>query len=342
MNKVICDICGTDYPETASQCPICGCTQRSAGSTVADGEKPAYTYVKGGRFSKSNVRKRLKGAQVPVTPKSAPKNSPEPKKPEKEPKAQPVEDEEEQGSSVVLIVIVILLLLAIIAVAGYIAVKYFDFSFFSDSKQPTTVQTTQPTTPTTEPTTEPTLPTVLEIPCTDIVVSNNDLTIGELSGTAKLEYALEPADTTDTVIFTSSDESIVTVDENGNITAMGKGEAYISIECGNATKRKIKVICDFEEPIDPSKHYILKTNGYVSRWSTEVKADVSMNVGDTLKLTLEDENGVIQDVDWIISNEECVSMENNTVTCLAKTPNAGITISVTIGEQEYVCVIRIS
>ena len=24
MNKVICDICGTSYPDTATNCPICG------------------------------------------------------------------------------------------------------------------------------------------------------------------------------------------------------------------------------------------------------------------------------------------------------------------------------
>ena len=24
MNKIICDICGTSYPDTADSCPICG------------------------------------------------------------------------------------------------------------------------------------------------------------------------------------------------------------------------------------------------------------------------------------------------------------------------------
>ena len=64
MNKVICDVCGTDYPETATQCPICGCARGDAGQTSAgnasEEEARSYTYVKGGRFSKSNVRKRLK------------------------------------------------------------------------------------------------------------------------------------------------------------------------------------------------------------------------------------------------------------------------------------------
>ncbi len=34
MNKVICDICGTMYPETNSKCPICGGTRRPEDKTV--------------------------------------------------------------------------------------------------------------------------------------------------------------------------------------------------------------------------------------------------------------------------------------------------------------------
>ena len=65
MNKVICDICGTTYPETAEQCPICGFA-RDMGAVFAEtapaeempAQAPARQQVKGGRFSASNVRKR--------------------------------------------------------------------------------------------------------------------------------------------------------------------------------------------------------------------------------------------------------------------------------------------
>ena len=70
MSKVICDICGTTYAETAAQCPICGCARTTTAQTMADSTQPsedngAYTYVKGGRFSKTNVRKRDKGSDLP-------------------------------------------------------------------------------------------------------------------------------------------------------------------------------------------------------------------------------------------------------------------------------------
>ena len=69
MNKIICDVCGTDYPETAAQCPICGCASAgaltSAGNEAADtDERAAHAPVSGGRYSKANVRKRLKARRA--------------------------------------------------------------------------------------------------------------------------------------------------------------------------------------------------------------------------------------------------------------------------------------
>jgi hypothetical protein len=69
MNKVICDICGTSYPDTATNCPICG-FERDQMLSVLDEDiflaeesvEEAPAAVKGGRFSHSNVRKRNNGA----------------------------------------------------------------------------------------------------------------------------------------------------------------------------------------------------------------------------------------------------------------------------------------
>ena len=64
MNKIICDICGTSYAESGKQCPICGSVrpgdvQRMTNEVKRDGNgSTGYTHVKGGRFSKSNVKKR--------------------------------------------------------------------------------------------------------------------------------------------------------------------------------------------------------------------------------------------------------------------------------------------
>ena len=36
MSKIICDVCGTRYPETADQCPICGHIRDASGKTAED------------------------------------------------------------------------------------------------------------------------------------------------------------------------------------------------------------------------------------------------------------------------------------------------------------------
>ena len=60
MSKIICDVCGTSYPESANQCPICGCVRSGDAVTVRGDTNNTevnttgnYTHVKGGRFSKA-------------------------------------------------------------------------------------------------------------------------------------------------------------------------------------------------------------------------------------------------------------------------------------------------
>ena len=36
MSKIICDVCGTRYPDTAEQCPICGHIRNGAGKVAED------------------------------------------------------------------------------------------------------------------------------------------------------------------------------------------------------------------------------------------------------------------------------------------------------------------
>ena len=68
MSKIICEVCGTSYPETANQCPICGCVRPADATSVETDTavETGYTYVKGGRFSKANVRKRNRSAGKPA------------------------------------------------------------------------------------------------------------------------------------------------------------------------------------------------------------------------------------------------------------------------------------
>ena len=115
MSKVICEFCGTSYPETASQCPICGSVRSNDNNEMMGILEEAsteheYHYVKGGRFSDKNVRKR--NAANKSVEKRIPKEVPENEK-----------------SNKGLVITIFVLLLAIALVIVYIAVTFFGPDF---------------------------------------------------------------------------------------------------------------------------------------------------------------------------------------------------------------------
>ena len=219
MSKIICDICGTSYPETAKQCPICGCVrpgdvQRVTNEIKADGKgATGYTYVKGGRFSKSNVKKRGKanGSRAAGRTTRTDKNN------AKEPQSN-------RG----MVIAAIVLLLAIIGVVIYIAVGFFGTISGSDTKTTTPSGTAS----------------ALDLSCRGITLST-EMVILEPGEGHLLDYKLQPANTTDKPIFRSENPEIATVSDKGNITAVAEGTTKIIITCGKAEK-EITVYCQYE------------------------------------------------------------------------------------------------
>lgn len=245
MSKVICDVCGTTYPETASQCPICGAaktntTQTAAGESVQPdvGSESGYTPVKGGRFSKSNVRKRNSSAGKAAASSERHSSSRE-------------RQSQNSSSNKGLVIVVVILLLAIIAVVGYIAVKFFDIGGTSGGKE------TNNTNPGTSQSTEPsesegsTGSNEQEIPCTHIQLSNVVIELDEVDASWLLTVETDPLDTTDEITFESSDETVATVNDEGVVTARGSGQAVITVTCGEATA-ECRVVCSFGEETEPS------------------------------------------------------------------------------------------
>lgn len=226
MSKVICEICGTAFPETAEQCPICGCAKGENARIVADDtqqDKPGEemrTYVKGGRFSKSNVRKRNKAAAAAAMPTGAP---------------EPAEQSQKASSNRGLVIAALVLLLAIIAAMAFIVLRYFDPFGGDGKKQTDSISTT---------TTSPEQTQLENIPCTALQLSSSVVEFEAANEAWLLNVTLTPADTTDQIIYESSDETIATVSEKGRITAMGSGQAVITITCGEQ-EAKCRVVCNF-------------------------------------------------------------------------------------------------
>lgn len=336
MSKLICDVCGTSYPETAAQCPICGSAKNAAPqSSVAEDaqQTPAaasYNYVKGGRFSKGNVRKS-----------SAPSRSGK-----SVAERRSGRDSEEEGTNKGLMIVAVVLLLAIIAVVIYIAMRFFvpgDPSTGSTGANTTAPNPSVSTTAPQQTTAPSTLPPEQVVSCTGIQLSNTIVEITEEDGVWLLEADLEPVDTTDKVTFKSMDESVVTVNEAGLITAVGKGQTTIVVTCGSV-QAECLVHCSFGQtepttqpattPTAPPVEIAFNTN-----WRSEHtgKWDVTLKLGS--KWNAYKGNVPAADITWVTDDPKIVTIENG----VAQVVGAGKTeIHAIYGGVTYTCIVRVN
>jgi len=233
VNKVVCNLCGTSYPENAAQCPICGYARSAEVPSTRSGEG-TYTYVKGGRFSKANVKKRNQTAHASLDNTA-------------------LSDRKRSGygrkSPTGLIVLVIILLLAIVAVAGYIALRFFlpnDFIYegLNNLKLPSaaTEQDVSPTDPVEDIETGPIEEVEPDLSCTAVSFIESDINFDAIGAQVQLAVQLEPTNTTDNVVYSSSDESIATISNTGLVTSVSEGTAVITVVCGEVSADCI-VIC---------------------------------------------------------------------------------------------------
>lgn len=230
MSKIICDVCGTSYPETESRCPICGCVRSGDAKSVPGNEPEAegaegQQYAKGGHFSKSNVRKRNKANQQAM---------------KEEVPADSGEQYEDSKAGKGLAIVAVILLLAIIAVVIFIAMRFFLPGITDPNGDNPSIQTTtQPNVPD-DGTTGP-----VTIPCEELELTVTEVQLTQANQQHTIAVTVKPANCTETqVYFRSNNSNVATVSNQGVVTAVGEGEATITITCGDQTA-EFKVICSF-------------------------------------------------------------------------------------------------
>ena len=319
MSKVICDVCGTTYPETASACPICGCAKNTTEQTVADmdqnPEGAAYAPVKGGRFSKSNVRKRNKRM--------------------KETRRNDEDEPENGGANKGLVAVVLILLLAIIAVLGYIGVR---FLFPGDDNKPVDTRPSQGivnTNPSdnTQPSDQPTT-----VPCTQIKLSATTVELTEEGMVWMLSTEIQPADTTDKVTFVSSDPAVATVDENGKITAVAGGETVITVTCGEQSAQ-CNVKCSFGEQTEPTTEpteppVVDVPTGFVLKLKYD-DFTISEKYPDPVPIYKETMGVKATDITWTSDNPDVAAINENGV--VSPVGKGNTVVHGTYGNQKVSC-----
>ena len=236
MNKVICDICGTTYPETSDRCPICGAPRTdetqafNAGST---GGKSAPAKEKGGHFSANNVKKRT--AKMPREEMTEPEGKPSP-----------------DHTNRALMIVLLCLILAIVCAVFFIYIRFFSHPGTTPTV-PSTQASTMPSTQATIPSTQPTQTDApAEVPCVALRLEKTLFQLTDAIPTAQIQVTASPDNTTDSIRFVSDNPAVVTVSETGLITAVASGNATVTITCGNA-KIQCVVVVSRTAATDPSQ-----------------------------------------------------------------------------------------
>ena len=99
----------------------------------------------------------------------------------------------------------------------------------------------------TEITKKDTITTRSAVPATSLTLSTKEQTL-VLNKTTPLSATVTPANTTDSVTWSSSDPAVVTVSNNGEVKAVGYGTAVITAKAGDKTATcKITVVCGTDE-----------------------------------------------------------------------------------------------
>ncbi len=345
MNKIICDICGTTYPDTAEQCPICGCTRGAAAALLGEDllaeevlEEPK---VKSGKFTSrkreifdyDEVNSELEDEEVDEESYDDDEDEDE------------EEYEEEPRHNTFVVILLTVLIVALLAVAGFLFVRYFLPNMGDKETEPvSTTQAAETAVPTTQ----------AGIPCQSLVLTSGTAELSQAGQYFLLHVQAMPEDTTDVITYASADESIATVTEDGKITAVAEGETVIYITCGNS-QLNCPVVVKFVEETEPpteataeateaEEEAVEETTEATQSGLKNVvlklkKTDISLGVYYQYTLVLDCDLEPTE-VEWSSEHPHIATVDENGVVQAKK--DGTTSVSAKYGDQVVTCIVRCS
>ena len=250
MEKIICDICGTTYPSSADSCPICGCSNSDAADLLEADVSFEELLEETEADVQATPERKKKGifdfdeVNQDEDPLDADDDEEEDDAYDEDEEEDDDEEEERPSHNTFVVILLTILIVALLGAAGFIFVRYF----LPNMKPEETVPVTEAVQVETDAaTTEPV------VPCQHMAMTNAG--VAELSAEGQqflLHIKALPEDTTDRIIYTSGDESIATVTEDGKITAVSEGETTIYISCGIQRIECPVIVKYVEETVPPT------------------------------------------------------------------------------------------
>lgn len=334
MSKIICDICGTTYQDTADRCPICGYSRDSG--IVEE------ILAENGSFGSERKQKAIFDYD---------KVNPQEKQEADTLYLEDAPEEEEPRHNVLLVVLLVIIITLLLTAAGFL---YFRFYLPNNRVEtPATEPESTAYTETSQETTEP------RIPCQSLVLTGGVTELTREGQRWLLHVTVMPQDTTDDLVFYSEDEGVVTVTQDGRLEAIGEGETYVHILCGEKELRCPVIVRFVEETVpveqtlpqgtDPATEETGENAAALETpetQPTEAAADVVLKLKDKdrssnkrgVSFTLElDCDLKPEDVTWLTLDSNVAIVKNGLVTTIG--PGSTKIVAQYKGQQVE-CIIR--
>ena len=186
--------------------------------------------------------------------------------------------------------------------------------------------------------------------CSGLTISQSAVTLDEQGGKIFLTAVARPYDCEDKILFRSTDESVVTVSENGMITAVGPGVADVVVSCGTITQ-VCTVTCEFvveetEEEQEPAPEVEPEQEPEKEEEKQEDNTPAPELDKTDFTLFYPGEKTVLAvknapkgaAITYVSSNVSVVTVDNNgNVTAEG---DGDATITVTVGDVKLTCIAR--
>ncbi len=160
------------------------------------------------------------------------------------------------------------------------------------------------------------------IHATEFYINPDSVTIA-IGESTTLVAVMTPADSTDKVTWSSSNEDIIKVNENGVVTGVKEGIAYIFAEASENIRASASITVKAKQSEQPTQPQTQPqqpkptTPNAINVSSIQLNTtNVSLEVGDTYRLsaTIQPSNATNQTITWSSSNANIVAVSGGVIT----------------------------
>ncbi len=362
MNKIICDICGTSYQESAECCPICGCPRGAAEALLGEEIPMEESKVEASQPQSRFVprKKEIFDFDEVNDPRPVPEDIEDDdafeddddfEEDEDTDYDEEEDDDDEPRPNTFVVILLTILIAGLMFAAGFLFVRYFLPNMNIEETTPSTTAPAQLA--------ESTDPAETAVPCEYMTMNNAaKAELSEIGQQFLLNVIVKPENTTDAVIFTSADESIATVSADGKITAVAEGETTIFISCGSNSMECPVVVKYVEETEAPTTEPAVETEETVPGEDADAtgvateptikpadpnvvlklkKTDIQLGVYYYVTLELDCDLDPSQ-VEWSSEHPHIAKVDDKGVVTAMKEGTTSITAK--YGDQEVHCMVR--